>query len=149
MTKLGSTSETTNEDIMFTIKDGTLSSNPIIAIFNNEHSHCNITPSCPKLSNEGAGGSLVVCDDGIPACEKIAFKSPLKPMTLTHPKLLDNDLDIERTTKIPTRATLKSSNADEEEQRCSPTSAQHILGKAICKLWNVIFFIPLFFVGVG
>ncbi len=104
MINLGSTSETTNEDIMFTIKGGTLSNNPIIAIFNNEHNHCNITHSCPKLSNEGASGSLVVCDDGIPTCEKIAFKSPLKPMTLTHLKPLDNDLDIERTTKIPTKS---------------------------------------------
>jgi hypothetical protein len=39
-------------------------------------------------------------------------------MIMAHPKPLDNDLNIERTTKIPTRATFKSSNVDEEEQRC-------------------------------
>jgi hypothetical protein len=135
--------------LCFTIKGGTLSNNPIITIFNNEHGPCNITPSCPKLGNEGTCGSLVACDDGILACEKTTFKSPLKQMTMAHPKPLDNDLNIERTTKIPIRATFKSSNVDEKEQRCSPTSIEHILGKAICKLWNVIYFYSLVFCGCG
>jgi len=88
--------------LCFTIKCGTLLNNPIKAIFNNEHGPCNITPSCPKLGNEGTCGSLVVCDDGILAFEKTMFKSPLKQMTMTHPKPLNNDLDIERTTNVAT-----------------------------------------------
>jgi hypothetical protein len=81
-----STIETSNTKRRFTIV-GPSSNNITISPYNNEHSPCNTTPSCPKPNVDGMLNPVVI--------HKLP-KSPLKPIVVVHPIALDDDLGMDK-----------------------------------------------------
>ncbi len=114
MTRLGSTSVTTNTKRRFTIV-GPSSSNPTISLYNNEQSTCNTTPSCPKSNVEGQV-FLATIDDmlNLIAIHKLP-KSLFKPIIMVHLITFDDDLGMDRITQGTIILTFKSSMTDEQE----------------------------------
>ncbi len=148
MTGLGSTSEATNTKRRFTVVRPP-SRNLTISPYNNEHSPCSTTPSCPKLNVEGQ--VFLAATNGMlnPTTSHKLPKFLFKPIVVAYPTTFDDDLGMDKIAQGTIILTFKSYMTNEHEQGCTPICIKNVLGKAFFKFQNLRHQILLVWVDCG